>query len=124
MNEIIIKEAEMGDSDRLTQIALHSKRYWQYPERWIDLWRDELKVTRQYIDDNHVFKALKEQEIVGFYALRIFEDEIIELDILWVIPSQIGQGIGRALCEHAKKRSMRMGFYIMKVVSDPNAVDF
>ena len=124
LNEIIIKEAEIGDSDRLTEIALLSKRYWQYPERWLDLWREELAVSTHYINDNHVYKALEEQEIVGFYALRIFKDEIIELDHLWVIPSQIGKGVGRALCTHAKNWSLQMGFHTLKVVTDPNAVDF
>jgi hypothetical protein len=37
-----IVRAKPEDAETLTEIAHAAKRHWDYPERWIEAWRDIL----------------------------------------------------------------------------------
>ena len=123
MESIVICRAEPEDAAALTQIALAAKRYWGYPERWLDLWKPELTLTAKYIATNMVNKACTGEAAVGFYSL-LFTAQAAELDHLWVLPGFIGQGIGRCLWEHAAAQAARGGAQRLAVLSDPHATEF
>jgi len=123
MESFVICRAEPRDAAALTQIALAAKRYWGYPERWLDLWKTELTLTAEYFAANLVNKACKCEAAVGFYSL-LFTAQAAELDHLWVLPAFIGQGIGRLLWEHAAVQAARGGALRLAVLSDPHAKEF
>jgi hypothetical protein len=54
---IEIRRAATADASELSTIAFAAKRYWGYPEAWIDLWADQLTIDDGYIEANRVFVA-------------------------------------------------------------------
>ena len=107
----------------LTDIAHAAKRHWGYPEHWMERWRDVLTITPDYIADNEVYVARAGDEIVGFYAL-IDGGVKATLDHLWLLPSQMGAGMGRSLFNHAMAAARRLGAEEVEVEADPNAFGF
>lgn len=46
------------------------------------------------------------------------------MEHLWVLPTSMGQGIGRALLEHAAAHARSLGCTHISIESDPNACQF
>jgi GNAT superfamily N-acetyltransferase len=120
---ITIRPALENEAAKLTAIAFASKRHWQYPEAWIELWSDELTVSREYIRSHAVFCANAANEVMGWYALS-FSKEVCELDYIWVLPEKMGCGVGTAMMRHAKGVFSNSPAETMTVISDPNAEGF
>ncbi|HEX8089723.1 MAG TPA: GNAT family N-acetyltransferase [Blastocatellia bacterium] len=120
---INIQRSGVGQSERLTQIAHAAKRYWRYPERWIELWKDILTITPEYILNNEVYSATDGRDVLGFYALVTSGDKAI-LDHLWIDPANIGAGVGGELFNHAVKKATEMHASVIEIESDPNAEGF
>jgi len=47
--ELVIRQAKRTESGDLTSISFASKRYWNYPEEYFDVWKKELTITPGYI---------------------------------------------------------------------------
>ncbi len=118
-----IIRAKPEDAEALTEIAHTAKRHWGYPESWIAAWRDILTMRPEFIAGNISYCAVEEDRPVGFYVLTTEEDGI-HLDHLWILPSAMGRGIGRALFEHAVTQTRNRGFDSIKIEADPNAEGF
>jgi ribosomal protein S18 acetylase RimI-like enzyme len=118
----IIRAGER-DAEALTRIAFAAKRYWGYPERWIERWQETLTISPEFIRRNEVYAAVTEGELAGFYAL-VGEGRKIELEHLWVLPERMGAGIGRALFDHAVRRATFLNVETLRIESDPNAEGF
>src|SRR6478609_588143 len=106
----IIDQARPGEAAKLTAIAHAAKRHWGYPEAWIARWAGTLTLTPGYIAAQPTFAARVGEEVVGFHAL--------------VLPAAMGQGIGRALFEHAEAFARQNGAKRLWVESDPHAEKF
>jgi ribosomal protein S18 acetylase RimI-like enzyme len=118
-----IVRAKPEDADALTQIAHAAKRHWDYPERWIEAWRDILTMRPEFIAANITYCAMEDHRIVGFYVLTT-EDDGMHLDHLWIVPNAMRRGIGRALFEHATTQARDSGVHSIKIEADPNAEEF
>lgn len=118
-----ILRARPEDAEALSRIAFAAKRHWGYPERWMEIWREALTVTPQFVRRNEVYVTVVYGEPAGFYAL-VGEGEEVELEHLWVLPERIGTGIGRALFEHAVGRAVALGAGTLKIEADPHAEAF
>ena len=118
-----IVRAKPEDADALTEIAHAAKRHWNYPERWIEAWRDILTMRPEFIAANLAFCAMDDDNVVGFYVLTT-ESDGVRLDHLWIIPAAMRRGIGRALFEHATAQARNSGFDSIKIEADPNAEGF
>jgi GNAT superfamily N-acetyltransferase len=118
-----IVRARPEDAEILTEIAHAAKRHWGYPESWIEAWRDILTMQPKFIAGNIASCAVEEDRIVGFYVLTT-EPNGIHLDHLWIVPSAMGRGIGRALFEDAAAKAQTVGFDLIKIEADPNAEGF
>ncbi|MBE0670651.1 MAG: GNAT family N-acetyltransferase [Anaerolineales bacterium] len=121
--DLTIEPARIEDAAALTQIAVSAKRYWNYPERWIEIWIPALTITPIYISEHETWVAVVDEKPLGFYSLNK-EDDSLWLDNLWILPEFMGQGIGRRLFRHALERSRALGASILKIESDPNAQSF
>src|SRR6266850_7756764 len=77
-----IRKALTEDAATLTTIAHDAKRHWGYPEHWIKHWQDDLTISPDFVAGNQVFLAEQDDQILGFYALKI-RHEKAELDHLW-----------------------------------------
>ena len=118
-----IREACPQDATRLTQIALAAKRHWGYPDRWMEIWREELTLRPDFIAANETYAAVVDGQSVGFYALTR-KNDTLHLLHLWVLPDWMGRGIGRLLFFHAVERAKALGFRQFEIESDPNAEGF
>lgn len=68
-------------------------------------------------------QPVQEERIVGYFALRR-DGGVFHLEDLFVRPSEMGRGVGRALFRHAQRRARELGFAFIEVQSDPNAAGF
>lgn len=122
-SEVEIRRATGRDAEALTRIAFAAKRYWGYPERWIEHWSETLTITPGFVVDNAVFAAFYDGEHFAFYALTGTGDKL-ELDHLWVSPAWVGSGAGRLLFEHAMHEAASRGASTVEIEADPNAEGF
>jgi GNAT superfamily N-acetyltransferase len=118
-----IIRAKPEDADVLTEIAFAAKRHWGYPEPWIQTWCEILTMRPEFVAANLTYSAMEDGRALGFYLLRT-ESDGLHLDHLWIVPSAMGRGIGRALFEHAVEQAKALGFRAIKIEADPNAEGF
>jgi ribosomal protein S18 acetylase RimI-like enzyme len=118
-----IVRAKPENADALTRIAHSAKRYWGYPEDWIEAWREILTMRAEFIAANIAFAAIESGRVVGFYVLTT-EADGIHLDHLWILPEAMHRGIGRSLFDHAVEQAKAVGFRAIKIEADPNAEGF
>ena len=111
------------DAPVLTQIALAAKRYWGYPERWIEIWTPQLTFNPENFESNASWAAVEDGKPVAFYTL-LEANEIASIENLWVLPEFMGKGVGRRLFLHAVETARRRGYKSLKLEADPNAVGF
>jgi GNAT superfamily N-acetyltransferase len=121
--DLEILRARPEDADTLTRIAFAAKAHWGYPDHWMERWREDLTVTPEYVQQNEVHAAFVEEQPAGFYAL-VGEGRRIELEHLWVLPERMGEGVGRALLEHALRTAASLGAGVVGIEADPNAEGF
>src|ERR1043166_4402596 len=100
----MIRPADVGEANLLTQIALDAKAYWGYPEHWIKRWEADLTISPEFIRDHHVYVA--------------------ELEHMWVTPGSIGTGVGKELFLHAMERAAALEVRDVEITADPNAAGF
>lgn len=117
---MIVVRALAEHANALTTIAVAAKRHWQYPDSWIRRWEGVLTITPEYIRQHPTFVAVVDDELVGFCALQ-FETGDALLDHLWVLPSAMKRGIGRALFQYAEAIARASGAMRLKIVGDPHA---
>ena len=122
-SEIEIRRAAPEDARALTRIAFAAKRYWGYPETWIQDWREGLTITPEFVRSNEVYAAISDGEPFAFYAL-IGTGGKLALEHLWVSPGWIGSGVGRLLFEHASREAALRGASVVEIEADPNAEGF
>jgi GNAT superfamily N-acetyltransferase len=120
---ISIRRVNPEQADQLTKIALRAKRYWGYPEKWMEIWAPQLTFTPTYFEKNESWAAELDEQPVGFYTL-LDRNGIAWLENLWVAPEHIGKGFGRLLFQHAEEIASRRGYKILQLEADPNAAGF
>jgi GNAT superfamily N-acetyltransferase len=118
-----IERAQPDDAAALTDIALAAKRYWSYPERWIEGWREVLTIRPEFIARHETSIAVLGGRTVGFYAVGR-RNYILDLLHLWVLPDAMGLGVGRALFFHGLERMKELGCWELEIESDPNTEGF
>jgi len=122
INSSIIR-ALPAQADTLTQITITSKSYWNYPERWMQVWLPLLTISPEYISENEVWVKIIGDKPVAYYSLLQAGSELW-LDNLWILPEFMGRGIGKELFFHAAERSHQRDASILKIEADPNAEAF
>ena len=119
---IHLRPALPGEANALSQIALSAKRHWGYPARWMEIWTPQLTFSPNYFQQNETWVAEVDHPI-AFYTLQE-RDGNAWIENLWVLPDYMGQGLGRQLFLHAMSRSLELGYKILQLEADPNAVAF
>lgn len=110
-------------AEALADITISAKRYWNYPEAWIQIWVPTLTMTSEYIQTHETWIAMIEDKPVAYYSFGKNEEELW-LDNLWVFPEYMGQGIGKSLFQHVIERCKSLGVSVLKIEADPNAQNF
>ncbi len=120
---LLIRPATPAEATTLTEIALNAKRHWGYPEHWIEHWQADLTISSDFISNNLVYVAERENAVVGFYAL-VVEGQQAELEHMWVAPEHIGTGVGKELFIHAMQTAAGDNLSEVEISADPNAEGF
>ena len=118
-----IRRATPEQAEELSRIALAAKAHWDYPQRWLEIWRPQLTFRPQYFGENEGWVALVGETPVGFYTLQE-KDGITSIENLWVSPEYMGKGVGKALFLHAVELARQRGNTTLQLEADPNAVPF
>ncbi|CAB9518685.1 acetyltransferase [Seminavis robusta] len=148
VRSVSIREATLTDIPVLNQLALVSKAHWGYDTTFMDQCKEELAVEPDSIFDHNVFVAnptsctsgtlsmhtvgQQEEQIAGFFTIERQQQQdesqsspnntaCWELDALFVDPSFMGRGIGKALLTKALALVMSRGGQQLMVQSDPHA---
>ena len=121
---MIIKKSTSELHVELTEISFVSKKYWNYSDEWMEIWKDDLTITENFIINNYVYHLENDaNEIVGFYAFVKF-DNYIELDSLFVSPEYIGKGFGNLLMTDFLSKVREIDFNYKKLKAEPFAEIF
>ncbi|HVS21211.1 MAG TPA: GNAT family N-acetyltransferase [Pyrinomonadaceae bacterium] len=121
--DIRIRRAQPNEAGALTDIAHAAKRFWGYPENWIQHWKNDLTITPDFITENEMYVAVIDEEIAGCCAL-VLQDSLAELEHMWIRPEHMGTGIGRALFQQMVERATNLKATDLEISSDPNAEGF
>ena len=70
--EIRVVRARPEQAERLTQIAYAAKSFWGYPSQWIELWHNQLTITKQFILQNEVYAAVEHPK--GEFGIYLVSD--------------------------------------------------
>ena len=121
-----MRPARPAEAEALSTLALRSKAHWGYSSAFMEACRDELTYRADDIASASFRFVVAEVDaaIVGFYALERLSAEEVELEALFVEPSHIGCGWGRALITHARQEAAKWGASTMTIQGDPHAEAF
>jgi GNAT superfamily N-acetyltransferase len=115
--------AELDDIARLNAIAFRAKAHWGYSAAQMEVWRAELEVAPEWVRCKQVGVALHDGSLAGYFAI-VNEASGWRLEHLWVEPSLIGLGVGRALLQAACSAARERGAQSLILDADPHAAGF
>lgn len=116
--------ASTGDAQFLTKVAIQSKKVWGYSEEHISLWKDDLKISEDYILQNKVMKVFDNNIFIGFFALKFEKNQSPEIDHLWLQPEFLRKNYGRSIFKFITEFISEKGFSKTTLVAEPNAKGF
>lgn len=119
----LIRQAEPGEADTLSALAMRSKAHWGYAGDFLEGVRAILTFSEADLAASPVYVLEAASEPVGMYRLTGSPPEG-ELEDLWLDPRVIGIGAGRRLFDHAMATARELGFHSLRIESDPNAEGF
>lgn len=117
-----MRKAIAEDLAVLNQISVESKKYWGYPEEWIQRWLSDLTVGESDLKQNETYVLTLGDGLAGFCSIAE-EAHYYEIIHLWVLPAYIGKGHGKRLLNESIANTVHSHKKI-KVVADPNAENF
>ncbi|MCP8708775.1 GNAT family N-acetyltransferase [Streptomyces sp. AC04842] len=120
---MLIRNARPDEAGELTELALRSKAHWGYDEAFMASCREELTVRPSEVAGRRTALAERDGRILGFTTVDGSPPEGA-LGMMFVDPSALGQGMGRALFAHALATARAAGFRRLTIDADPNAEPF
>ena len=118
--KVDIRSARVTDAPALSEIAFHAKSHWEYPDVWLQSWREELMLSPDDLLTHTTFVAVAESSRpVGFCVLDV-AGASAAVEHLWIAPAYHGHGIGRAPLQRSLDAA-RVAGATRPEVSDPFA---
>ena len=90
----------------------------------MDVFRQELTIAADRIDECLAHVLQLRSQILGFYTVVRRDDSDIELEHLFVEPGYFRQGLGSRLFRHAVDLATKLRFRRLVIQSDPHALAF
>jgi GNAT superfamily N-acetyltransferase len=118
-----LRPARPDEAGYLSDLAVRSKGYWGYDDRFLAISRFQLAVRPEDVALRRVTVADRDGTVVGFYALE-GQPPTGVLDLMFVDPDHLRVGIGRALWTHAVATARAVGLARFDIDSDPFAEEF
>jgi GNAT superfamily N-acetyltransferase len=119
---VYLREALLEEAGKISHIAIKSKAFWDYSDKFIEECREDLTIDEQYIKGNHVYVLEEQEGIVGFFSFERGEQD--SLDFLYIDPKFIGMGFGKIIWNNVIQKARDLGIISFTIDSDPNAKGF
>ncbi|OVE74788.1 GNAT family N-acetyltransferase, partial [archaeon D22] len=129
--QINIRKARADEHKILTEISFASKRHWDYPEAFFDIWKDELTITKEYIEKNMVYVVESSNTIVGYFSIVEVKEKFLAgkllvtagfwLEHIFIDPKHINKGIGTQMIAYINNLCKEKSIRKLKILSDPNS---
>jgi len=107
----------------LTELCLRSKAAWGYDEEFMQACRAELTLTASIMRSSCLKVAEIGGHLVGVAQVTV-NGELAELDKLFVEPTRLRSGAGKALFNWAMTMARDGGAVTMVIDADPDAAGF
>lgn len=120
---IVLRGATPGDIPALEAIAWAAKAHWGYSPAQMDAWRHDLQVPADSLGTHPACVAEVGGQPIGFAQLGT-DTRPWELAAMWVSPSHMGRGVGKALLAWARAAASAAGQDELAIDADPNAERF
>src|SRR5262249_52163914 len=119
-----VRRAREENLAEINRVIVASESRWDYPAAYLEAALPLLTIEGPYLTEHLCLEIVDEQApVVCFFAVAEDGGEHL-LDHLWVRPDRLGQGIGRAACEHVFALARRHGWAALPVLPDPPAQGF
>lgn len=123
MTKVTLRRARPDEASVLSDLALAAKGFWGYDRAFIELCRSELTFSPDDVACRRFVVAELGGLVVGFYSVD-GDPPVGELGNMWIRPSKIGTGLGRAMWQDAMATATAAGFECLKIGAEPNAEGF
>ena len=120
---VTIRPARPEEAAELTELCMRSKALWGYDAAFMEVVRQQLTLTPDYIRRHKVFVADRQGAALGVYALAD-EGGFVDLDFMFIEPDHVRTGIGRAMWPHLINEARGFGRSRLQIIADPSAVPF
>jgi GNAT superfamily N-acetyltransferase len=118
-----LRTPRCDEAAALTVLCLRSKAAWGYDEIFMRACRRELTLTASIMQGSFFKVAEIDGDLAGLAQVTA-NDELAELDKLFVEPTRLRSGAGRALFEWAKAMARDAGATTLVIEADPDASGF
>jgi GNAT superfamily N-acetyltransferase len=119
----LLRTPRYDEAALLTDLCLRSKAVWGYDEAFIEACRSELTLTVSNLRSSTLKVAEMGGRLVGVAQVTV-KGELAELDKLFVEPTRLRSGAGKALFEWATTTARDSGAVTTVIEADPGAVGF
>lgn len=116
------RNATIKDIQLLNKVSIASKKYWKYPDEWLEKWCDELTLKFDDFKKNVIIVIEISNIIIGFCSISE-NSEQYEIEHLWILPEFIGKGYGKLPLDQSLHQVIKKEKDII-VIADPNAESF
>lgn len=124
MARIIIRKAKPQDAEKMTQIAMRSKAHWGYSDELLSLWKEDLKVTPEFLKSAIGYVVECDDVMIGYWVREAIQADQLTQGFLFIEPEFIGSGCGRLLFDALKNGMQERGIHSFTFEADPNAAGF
>jgi len=118
-----LRPARTAELPHLSGLCFRSKAVWGYDAAFMEACRAELTLTGQDLDQTCVQVAEDEDGVIGVVQV-VIDDDIAELEKLFIEPNRIRTGAGRRLFDWAIEAARAGGAKQLMIDADPDAADF
>ncbi len=149
--DMTIRQATPGEAAALSGLCLRSKAHWGYDAGFLAACRLALMVCPMALQDGRVWAAVRgpdgagnrdrlrdsamrqaqRDDLLGCAQTDVVPDAASAesgpawvVDLFFVAPHAMGQGVGRALWQHVEHEARLRGVCSLELQSDPGAVGF
>jgi GNAT superfamily N-acetyltransferase len=121
---LVVRPGRADEAELLSALALRSKGWWGYSASFLRACEAELTLTPEQAAQTVLVEV--DGVVAGFHLLAPSraDNEVGELDMLFVDPAFIGSGIGRILFEDARRAAVGRGWTRVRVEADPHSRPF
>jgi GNAT superfamily N-acetyltransferase len=120
---LAIRPPTIDELDGLSDLCFRSKAVWGYDEEFMEAWRGELSFGLRDLELTSIAVAEHDGALIGVAQLKVVDGEA-DLLKLFVEPSVLRSGTGKALLAWATDVAKKLGAKRLTIEADPDAAPF